>query len=342
MSSRAAPRTRGARTAPASAVAETREGAAAETASSASSASSALPLPLPAVLARPRELPRGATGRGRGRGRRAPRGISERDELPQPVSPGAAAAPPPWRVAETARWRGAAAALASRGLASAASAEKGERLGGGADRHGRRCGRGRGERGGGSPCRLRGRGGELRRLVPIEGACRSAATATTASDGRDRRDRTASGTQRRLFPRGRDPVRVREGERVVQRRLVSRRASRSWAPRRGFQGEAGAPGPAHGGAAGDGVERGQRRAGEKQRLLLGKVAKIPAWTRPSRGAGSVEGNGVDGNLRRNSSRARRLSRLWRTKPPPVVTKPCPITLHYQILTDDNVIMREQT
>jgi hypothetical protein len=79
------------------------------------------------------------------------------------------------------------------------------------------------------------------------------------------------------------PARVSEGDRVAPRRLVLAPVEQVLRCRGGaFQGGAAVPepGPRRVGSEA-GIERGQGRAGEKQGLGLGMVAKRPAQARPT-------------------------------------------------------------
>ena len=176
-----------------------------------------------------------------------------------------------------------------------------ERLGVGLERHDRFGGRGRGDRGRpAAPARLPERGGELRRLLRIERRLQ------VGGDGGEARgaERIAGASER---PEGGvDPSRrpellpgFREGDRVAQRRLVLAPVEQVLRHRGGaFQRQAAAPdaGPWRVGF-GDGIERGQRRAGEKQGLGLGILAKRPARARPGGRAKAVR----RGRARRESS-----------------------------------------
>ena len=238
--------------------------------------------------------------------------ISERHELPQPASPGRGRRPSPAaRRANSSLARSGSGVGQPRFLASAASAQKiasGSASGRSADH--RFGGRGRDDRGRpAAPARLPERGGELRRLFRVErrlqvgrdggealGAERIAGTREDAEGGIDpsRRPEILPGP--------------REGDRVAQRRLVLAPVEQVLRHRGGaFQRQAAAPdaGPRRVGF-GDGIERGKRRAGEKQRLGLGILAKRPARARPGGRARQFQRGGLGANHRRNRSRRRRL------------------------------------
>ena len=70
----------------------------------------------------------------------------------------------------------------------------------------------------------------------------------------------------------------------------------------------------------DGIERGKRRAGEKQRLGLGMIAKTTRWAAPRRGARRFEGGELGANHRWNRTRRRRLWPPDGGKPPHLSTE----------------------
>ena len=209
-----------------------------------------------------------------------------------------------------------------------------ERLGVGPQRRHRRCGRGSDDRGRpAAPARLPERGGELRRLFRVERRLQVGCDRGEAL-GAERIARTREDAERGVHPSRRPELLpgLPEGDRVAQRRLVLAPVEQVLRDRGGaFQGEAAAPdaGPRRVGF-GDGIEGGERRAGEIQGLGLGIVAKRPAKARPGGRARRFGGGELGANHRRNRSRRRR---LWPPSggesAPPVDRIRCPIMLYYQ-------------
>jgi hypothetical protein len=139
---------------------------------------------------------------------------------------------------------------------------------------------------------------------------RSAATAASpAGRATDRRTRRGCGRRIDLSRQSEILPRLRQGDGVLQLRLVLATVEEVLGHAGGrLQGERGTPSPGPWRIRfRDGIERREGRAGEIERLALGKVSQIRARPRPEGRAGEVEGTS---SARIMGVKASERRRLW--------------------------------